>query len=126
MYRTITVCLATCALIFGIVIAQQTNFEVAFPVADSYDITFDQPVRVGEVLLPSGNYRVRHTMEGNTHIMVFALKKLTHPVSTRVKCSLVPLPKKAVQTEATYILNSNNEYVLHELIFKGDTAKHVF
>lgn len=126
MYRMISVCLAICALILGILVAQQTNFEVEFPVVDSYEITFGQALRVGEIMLPSGNYRVRHIMEGNTHFMVFALKNLTHPMPTRVKCSSVLLPRKAAQTEATYILNSNNEYVLHELIFKGDTAKHVF
>ena len=48
------------------------------------------------------------------------------PVEVRVKCSLVPLAAKADQTQQIFALNAANERVLHELVFRGDTAKHVF
>ena len=40
-----------------------------FGVADLQKITFLDPIRVGETLLPQGNYEVRHVMEGDNHIM---------------------------------------------------------
>jgi hypothetical protein len=43
-----------------------------------------------------------------------------------VKCQLVPLQEKAPQTEVLYGHDEKNEDVLQELIFRGDTAKHVF
>lgn len=97
-----------------------------FGVADKYRVVFDNPIRVGDVVLPQGNYQIVHTMEGDNHVMVFTQEGVKSPVTTRAKCSLVPLQEKATETQKIYVLNANNERVLHELIFKGDTAKHVF
>jgi len=87
-------------------------------------ITFDTPVRVGSDVLPAGQYIVRHSMQGEDHIMAF------HRVGRKevfsVKCTLVALDKKADQDQAVYEVTSKNEKVLHELIVRGDTAKHVF
>jgi hypothetical protein len=65
-------------------------------------------------------------MEGDTHIMVFTQERVKNPVETRAKCSLVPLQQKAADTHTVYTVNANNERVLLELVFKGETAKHVF
>jgi hypothetical protein len=88
-------------------------------------VTFAQPTRVGGVLLPAGDYVVRHTMEGADHIMVFQAAKGKGP-EVKAKCTLVPLPHPANQTQAVSSLNAANERVLQELVFRGDTAKHVF
>jgi hypothetical protein len=95
-------------------------------VADRYQVAFLNPTRVGDVLLPRGDYQILHTMEGDTHIMVFTQEGVKHPVETRAKCSLVPLQEKATDTHTVYTLNANKERVLLELVFKGETAKHVF
>jgi len=95
-------------------------------VADSRSITFSEPMRVGEVLLPKGDYQVLHRMDGTQHIMVFKQQHAKQPVEARVQCQLVPLPKKAERTEMAYGLNAANERVLHHLIFLGDSAQHVF
>ena len=88
-------------------------------------IVFSSPVRIGGSLLPAGEYQVRHTMDGADHIMVFeALNHKVQPV--KVKCQLVRLEKKADVPRTVYALNSANERVLQELVFAGDTAKHVF
>jgi len=92
---------------------------------DSGRIVLLNPTRVGAALLPKGEYVVRHTMEGQEHIMVF------HAVTVKaqdvkVKCQLVQLEKKADQTRTVYQVNAANERVLQELVFAGDTAKHVF
>ncbi|MGA2002632.1 MAG: hypothetical protein ABSG70_04580, partial [Terriglobales bacterium] len=83
-------------------------------------------VRVADTLLPAGNYEIRHVMEGENHIMVFRQVGVRKPIEVRAKCTLVPLPEKAADSQKIYELNAANERVLHELIFKGDHAKHVF
>jgi hypothetical protein len=94
--------------------------------AGLYRVTFPEPVRVADTLLPSGNYEIRHVMEGSNHIMVFHQLGVKKPVEVRAQCTLVPLPEKAAQSQKIYEMNAAKERVLHELIFKGDSAKHVF
>lgn len=86
-------------------------------------VTFESAVRVGTTLIPAGEYTVRHTMEGQDHVMTFtgAGKKEVF----RVKCTLVALEHKATRDEQIVEI-SGNERILHELIFRGDSAKHVF
>jgi hypothetical protein len=88
-------------------------------------VVFAGPTRVGDSVLPAGDYVVRHTMEGQDHVMVF--QAANHKVQdVKVRCQLVRLEKKADQTRTVYQLNASNERVLQELVFAGDTAKHVF
>jgi hypothetical protein len=65
-------------------------------------------------------------MEGETHIMVFHQLNVTNPAEARVKCNLVPLSGRAPRTEKTYTVNDANEQVVEQIVFRGDTAKHVF
>ena len=97
-----------------------------FGVSDTQQVTFAEPIKVGDVLLPKGQYTVRHTMEGENHIMVFTQITKGTPASTRVKCQLVPLPEKAAQTQVLYGHDLKDGHILQELVFRGDTAKHVF
>lgn len=94
-------------------------------IRDTYRITFVAPVQVGTDVLPAGDYKIRHTMVGEEHIMVFqhvGRKSL----EIKVKCTLVPLAEKAQRDQTTYVVNAANERVLQELVFRGDKAKHVF
>lgn len=94
-------------------------------IRDSGKIFLRTPTRVGGALLPAGEYLVRHTMEGQDHVMVF--QSVNHKVQdVKAKCQLVQLAKKSDQTRTVYELNAANERVLQELVFEGDTAKHVF
>jgi len=97
----------------------------AMGIHDVSRVTFVAPVRVGSTLLPAGEYLVRHTMQGQDHVMVFESVK-TKTVEAKAKCNLVPLSQKADQTRTVYQMNAANERVLQELVFRGDTAKHVF
>jgi hypothetical protein len=63
-------------------------------------------------------------MEGQEHVMVF--QRVIGKNEFKVKCTLVPLPKKADQDQSTFEVNAANEKVLQELQFSGDSAKHVF
>jgi len=95
-------------------------------VADTRQIRFDNPIWVGGTLLPTGDYQVLHTMQGDTHIMIFQQKTARNPVEVRVKCTLVRLQAKASRTETAYTFNGKNERVLQALVFKGDSARHQF
>lgn len=87
-------------------------------------VNFDTPVRIGSTVLPAGDYVVRHTMEGEAHVMSF--ERLNHKDVFKVKCTLVALPHRAGADQGLYDTTSTNEKILRELIFAGDTAKHVF
>lgn len=95
-------------------------------VANSYQVSFSENVWVADTMLPQGNYEIRHVMDGENHIMVFRQLGVRKPAEVRAKCTLVSLPEKAAVDQKGYVVNAANERVLHELIFKGDRAKHVF
>lgn len=97
-----------------------------FGVADRHEITFNSPVRVGDTLLPVGNYLVVHTMDGDAHIMVFKQVGVRNPAEAKVKCHLVPLDTKAGDTRKIYLTNAANERVLSKLVFEGERAEHEF
>lgn len=87
-------------------------------------IVFNTPTVVGGTVLPAGQYQVLHTMNGNEHIMVFKGIEGTKG-EAKAKCNLVPLGAKAPQTEQRYTENAQNQHVLQEMTFRGDTSKHV-
>lgn len=116
--------LFVCVLILGAFAVAGNNNPMG--VANSYKVNFVEPVRVADTLLPRGDYEITHVMEGPEHIMVFKQLHSGKPIEVRAKCTLVPLTAKAPDSQKLYELNAANERVLHELIFKGDRAKHVF
>jgi hypothetical protein len=122
-FMRVVAVLAICVLGLSVLAGAGEN---KFGVADSQKITFSEPIRVGSALLPSGDYQVLHQMDGNQHIMLFKQLNSSRPAEARVHCQLVPLEKKARRTETTFVLNAANERVLQGLIFKGDSAQHVF
>ncbi len=97
-----------------------------FGVADTQKVTFNDPMKVGSVVLPKGEYKVQHTMEGSDHIMIFTQERVSKPAEARVKCQLVPLEGKAKRTQLLYNTDASNTRVLQEVVFSGDKAKHVF
>jgi len=119
--RVLTV-LAICVLGLMATLSAEAN---KYGVADKYQIKFENPIRVGGTLLPAGNYTILHTMEGTDHIMVFRGEG-KKAVEVKAKCALVPLTEKASLTQKIFVVNNANERELRELIFRGDTAKHVF
>jgi hypothetical protein len=116
------VLIVVCVLALGVVSAAEKQLGIR----DIYKMNFSDKVRVADTVLPAGDYQIRHVMEGSTHIMVFRQLGTNKPIEVRVKCTLVPLSAKANKDETTYVLNAANQRVLQELVFKGDSAKHVF
>src|SRR5215831_5656360 len=84
----VVVLLALCVLSLAVVANAGPN---KFGVADSRNLTLTSATRVGETLLPQGEYRVLHTMEGENHFMLFKQLNAGTPAEARVKCQLVPM-----------------------------------
>ena len=96
-----------------------------FGVADIQKVTFNDPMKIGEVVLPKGEYKVVHTMDGENHVMLFTQQRVSNPAQARVKCQLVKLASKAERTQLLYTQQGDSK-ILQEITFRGDTAKHVF
>ena len=96
-----------------------------FGIAEKRDVTFYDSVRVGDTLLPAGDYVVTHQMRGDEHIMVFT-KLGRKPAEARLKCTLKPLSAPAAQSQVEYKVNAAKEHVLARMVFKGDRAEHIF
>ena len=92
-------------------------------VALKQTINLTMPTVVGGTLLPQGEYKVNHEMQGTEHIMIFT--KVGGKAEAKAKCNLVPLNAKAKTTEFRYSENAKNERVLTEMQFQGDTSKHM-
>ena len=118
----VVILISICVFMLGAVVVAENHLGIA----GTYQVNFPEKVRVADTLLPQGNYEIRHVMEGTDHIMVFRQLGTKKPVEVRAKCTMVPLGAKATDNQKLYILNAANERVLHELVFKGDQAKHVF
>ena len=128
--------LKSIALFFVVILCLTSVLQAGtnkYGVADVRKVTLTAPTRVGDVLLPQGDYEVRHMMEAENHIMVFQQLGVSKPAQARVKCNLVALKEKAEATEGKaesnqviYESNGANERVLRTLRFRGDLAEHVF
>jgi hypothetical protein len=114
-------------LMAGILVIGATTLLAAkdYPmgVAPKQAITLAAPTVVGGTLLPAGDYKVIHEMQGTEHIMIF--RSADGKTEVKAKCSLVPLSEKAKTTETRYTENAKSERVLVEITFRGETSKHV-
>ena len=90
----------------------------------SKDLKLDQTARVGSVVLPAGEYKVSHEMQGEQHILVMALNG-KEKQTFRLPCKMESLVKPATQTEQHYRVEGK-EKVLVGLVFKGDKFFHAF
>lgn len=112
----------TAAILLLAVPAVVADQEVEIGKAKMLDMPRD--VRVGDVMLPRGQYRVRHFQRGDEHIMAF--ETLRGKELARVPCTMEALPQKASGPEFRYRQNKAGEYILTELTFRGDAVAHKF
>ena len=108
----------------GLLMAADLN---KFGVADQRTVTFYDPVKIADTVVPPGDYKVLHTMEGDNHIMVFQQQNVSKKAqaNVKVKCTLKPLDKAAGQNLIGY-KNEGSTRALNFLQFKGDKAVHQF
>lgn len=84
-------------------------------------VVLSEQSKVGAQLLPAGEYKLTHTMEGSEHIMVFKKGKQEY----RVKCNMEPLSEKADATQYWFEPDGAGQRVLQSIVFRGDTVRHV-
>jgi hypothetical protein len=108
-------------LLCGTMLLQATDNPMG--IAPKQTLNFTQPTVVGGSLLPAGEYKVTHEMQGQTHIMNF--QQVGGKAKASSKCNLVPLTEKATKSEQRFTDNATNERVLVQMTFKGDKATHV-
>ena len=92
-------------------------------VGQSRNITLFDAAQVGGTLLPAGEYKITHTMEGENHVMVF--QQVQGTAKAKVNCKMVSLPKKADRNLQSFS-TVNNSRVLNSITWKGDTITHEF
>ena len=122
MQKRMFVVLLAVLVVGGAALLSATDNAMA-GVALKQEITFTGPTVIGGTLVPAGDYKVMHQMQGAEHIMIF--KQIGGKAEAKAKCNLVPLTEKAKTTEQRYNENAKNERVLVEMTFRGDTSKHV-
>jgi hypothetical protein len=87
---------------------------------DTRTVALAETAKVGTEVLPAGEYKVTHVMEGAEHIMIFKARKQEY----RIKCNMEPLNAKAKVTQFEY-KTEDGQRVLESMVFQGDTVKHV-
>lgn len=115
--------IAAVAIIMLFVLGVAFAADNTFGAGKTRNITFNNDVKVGDKVLPAGEYKVLHLMEGSEHTLVF--KSPTNVEKVRVKCNMVDLGKKAEDTLSEY-KTVGSERILTALVFRGDTFKHSF
>lgn len=109
-------------------------------VGKSDDIEFANEVRVGEVTLKPGKYRLRHRVQGADHFVHFERLLITTPSAQKlatglavpagaageVRCRLEPLGAKAQQTLLYLLKKAEGGQRLTKVLISGENVAHVF
>jgi hypothetical protein len=90
--------------------------------ASTYRVQFTDDVKVGDVVLKAGDYKVIHQMQGEQHIMIFEQGKKE---VAKVPCTIEKLKTKASRSEQ-YFETQNGVKLLKALVFSGETIQHNF
>ena len=86
-------------------------------------VKFDSVVHVGNAVLPAGEYIVGTPWKGKN--MSWSSRTSTRKI-LQGEMHAGSAGQEGGHDEELYQLNAGNERVLQELVFRGDTAKHVF
>ena len=88
-------------------------------------MSFSQPTKVGEVLLPAGSYRFMHRVAGDDHFVQFTQTSPGSRDFGEVKCQIEPLSKKASQTAITTMDEAGVQRITR-IEVAGENVAHVF
>ena len=87
-------------------------------------VTLADQTRVGTAVLPAGDYKLKHEMEGANHILVFTQQN-KEKQTFRVTCGMQALNAKADRDEL-HFRTENGQKVLTGVVFRGDRYTHTF
>lgn len=89
------------------------------------EVSFSQPTKVGEVLLPAGSYRFVHRVTGDDHFVQFTQTSPGSRDFGEVKCQIETLSKKASQTAIT-TRDEDGVPRITRIEVAGENVAHVF
>jgi hypothetical protein len=88
-------------------------------------VSFSQPTKVGEVLLPAGSYRFVHRVAGDDHFVQFTQTSPGSRDFGEVKCQIEPRSKKVSQTAIT-TMDEGGVRRITRIEVAGENVTHVF
>jgi hypothetical protein len=115
--RKTTIFVITALIAATTLLLAQQNFGVN----RTKKLTLHDQVRIGSQVLPPGQYKIKHVMDGENHLMLFKNDRQEF----RVNCTMSTLPQKAHDTRLMFSEGPSGR-VLTGLIFEGDTFQHEF
>jgi len=113
-------------LIFAVIVCMKIYVGREQPPAAAPVTTIALPsgVRIGDLTLPAGEYRVRHVRKANQDFMLFVATG--EAKSYAAPCRIEPLSATVNRTEQRYGLDLSGSERLVELTLEGDPHRHVF
>jgi hypothetical protein len=88
------------------------------------EMSFAQETKIGDLLLPAGEYRFVHRVQGEDHFVHFTQVKNNRDFG-EVKCQLEPLVQKADHT-AVYVNTEGGARRIMRIEVAGENVAHVF
>lgn len=83
-------------------------------------VVLTEQTKVGAQVLPAGEYKVAHVMEGSEHVLIFKKGKQEY----RAKCNMEPLNEKAT-ADQIWFDSEGGQRLMQAMVFRGDTVRHV-
>jgi hypothetical protein len=116
------------------VFAQDNKADVT--IGQKGQIHFNVAVKAGDTVLQPGMYQLQHAVEGGEHFLTFKEVKMpagyrhsNTPVAkeaaARIKCTVVPLEKKAGKTAVSLKTNAAGAKEIADVQIAGEAFKHV-
>ena len=113
-------------LIASIILLILLFFVPSAMAAERYRVTFAEPVWVGGVLLPAGDYDIRHFETDGRQAMEFTQRQGRSVARARATCIEVKLETALPHTLVGYRMNEQGQRVLTQLVFGGESVEHRF
>ena len=89
------------------------------------EITFSQETKIGDVVLPPGDYRFAHRTSGDDHFVRFTQVKGKAREFGEIKCQIEPLQEKVSHTAVT-TTNEGGMRRITRIEVAGENVAHVF
>ncbi len=103
---------------------EQMQMSRQLKVGKTGEIHFTQPHKIGDVVLPSGTYRLVHRTEGEKHFIRF--KQIDGRLVTgEIECRIEPLPEKVAHTSVTVMPEAGTLRIVR-IEIAGENVAHLF
>jgi hypothetical protein len=89
------------------------------------EIAFDQPTKIGDLVLPPGPYRFVHRAAGDAHFVKFTQTTGAGRDVGVIKCRIEALPKKVSRTAITTTDDSGARRITR-IEVAGENVAHIF